>query len=304
MRTILVVAIATACACGSVKGGGVIDASIDVPIDALDIPRCNPNSPFGAPVPITELNTAANEEGVHLSPDELTMYFSSTRAGALGGFDIFMATRQARTDRWGNIVAVTGVNTSATNERFPMVTSDGLTMYATVGAVPNYDVGVATRTSKATAFSSLVVAATISSTANDESGTILPDHSAIWFSSNYSGNYELYRAPRGAGQFANPLLVSGTSINDPAATDSSPVVTPDELALFFMSNRGEGGGNYDVWAAKRTSVANGFDAPVNLQTVNTPDVDVPTWVSADGCVLYVTRGPAGMYDLYVATRGM
>jgi hypothetical protein len=304
MRNILVVAIATACACGSIKGDREIDASTDVPIDALDTRRCNLASPFGAPVAITEINTAEHEEGAYLSPDELTMYFSSTRAGTLGGFDIFMATRQTRTEQWRNIVTVTGVNTSAANERFPMVTSDGFTMYATVGGIPNYDVGVATRKSKATAFSSLAVAATINSASNDESGTILPDHSAIWFSSNYSGNYELYRAPRGSEQFENPLLVSGTSINNPTATDSSPVVTPDELTLFFLSNRAGGVGSYDVWAAKRTSVANGFDAPVNLQTVNTATVDVPTWVSADGCVLYVTRDLAGMYDLYVATRGM
>jgi hypothetical protein len=82
------------------------------------------------------------------------------------------------------------------------------------------------------------------------------------------------------------------------------VATSDELTLFFSSDRPGGSGNHDIWMARRTSVANGFDAPVNQQTVNTTDIEFPSWVSADGCVLYLTRGPASTSDLFVATRGM
>ena len=302
MLTARVVVLTMVCACGDVSDGMKMDAT--VPSDGSASPRCNPDSPFGAPVPISEINTAASEEGADLSADELTMYFSSTRTGTLGGYDIFMATRPTRTAPWGNIVAVTGVNTAGGNERFPMVTGDGLTMYAMIGVTPNYEIGIAARTSTAAAFSALAVAATINGGSNDEGGTILPDQRAIWFSSNRSGQDDLYRAPRSGGQFGNPLLVSGTDLNDPSAEDSQPAVTPDELTLFFSSARMGGVGGNDIWMARRRSVADGFDVPVNVQTVNTTGIDVPTWVSADGCVLYIFTGPAGAYDLSVATRGM
>lgn len=101
----------------------------DAPTDAaVQQPRCNPTASFGAPVAITEINTGgARDESASLSPDELTVYFSSNRTGTLGGYDIFMATRASKTAMWSNIVPVTGVNTA-----------DGLTMYATAGSNPNY----------------------------------------------------------------------------------------------------------------------------------------------------------------------
>jgi len=36
----------------------------------------------------------------------------------------------------------------------------------------------------------------------------------------------------------------------------------------------------------------------------TRQFDMPTWVSADRCVLYIMSGKTSEYDLFVATRGM
>jgi hypothetical protein len=75
--------------CGSV-------ASMQV--DALPSPdsetsRCNPTAPFGAPVPLTNLNSPGNDAGAWLTADELTLYFASDRSGGVGSFDIYVATR-------------------------------------------------------------------------------------------------------------------------------------------------------------------------------------------------------------------
>ena len=311
MRRACVSVVVVMCACGEVSKSSTPDAASDgvdasTPIDAaiqIDSvsPRCNANSAFGSPAPISEINTAASEEFAHLSSDELTMYFSSTRSGA-GGYDIFMATRSTRTEAWGDIVAVAGLNT-ANSERHPILTRDGLVLYAMIGELPNRDIGVATRSTITDAFTALE-AATINTDQNDEAGTILPDHSAIWFSSNRTGNDELYRAPWTGVRFSDPVAISRA--NDPASNDADPVVTPDELTLFFASNRA--GADFDVWTATRTRVENEFGAPVSLQAVNTGNLDVPTWVSADGCVLYTMQGTgstgASPYDLFVSTRGM
>lgn len=85
---------------------------------------------------------------------------------------------------------------------------------------------------------------------------------------------------------------------------SNPVVTPDELTLYFGSNRPGGAGNYDIYQATRPTVADGFGAPIALASLNTASLDAPSWISEDGCELYFTRLDANVgYQLYVALRG-
>lgn len=312
-RLAMVLACGWSTACGQGSGSETVDAAAadatgPGSIDAPAAPRCDPQKPFGAPVPVNELNTPADDEAAYLSADELVVYLSSTRANTLGDFNIFVATRPVRTAPWGSVVPVTGVNTADGDQRRPMVTADGLTMFATIGAAPDREVAIAMRSTAGTAFSSLVAAPAINSSSEDWTGTILPDQSALWLTSNRSGNYELYRATYASGQFGSPAVVGGANVNDAAAEDSAPVVTPDELTLFFGSARAGGLGTQnstiDIWTARRSKTAEGFGAPENLTVVNTVDDDVPSWISADGCVLYVTRSIGAAHDIHVATRGM
>lgn len=294
----MTMALVTTCACGT-AASGVDDGSSS----NASKPRCDPEAAFGKPVPLTEVNTGPSQEDGYLSPDELTMYFSSLSAD--DAYDVFMATRLTRTSPWANIQPVAGVNTPRT-ERRPVVTADGLTMYASiVPPIPstNFDIGVATRPDPTAAFTAIAPVANINGGENDEASTIVNGKS-LWMSSTRTGNGDLYRADKIGDQFAEPVPVPGIAINDPSGSDLSPVVTPDELTLFFGSSRAGGLGAYDVWTAKRTSVTSGFDAPVNLGAVNTGHYDVPSWVSADGCVLYLTTGIIGAFNIEVATRGM
>jgi Tol biopolymer transport system component len=292
-------------ACGSVVADQMPDAGTDATTDdagQLGMARCRPDAPFGAAQPIDELNTGDSQENAYLSPDELTLYFSSMRSGSLGEYDLFVASRPTRDDRWRAIVPVDGVNTTGT-ERNPVISSDGLTLYAVIDKEPNYNVGVATRTRVAGRFTALAPVTELDSTSDDQASTLLPDGSAMWMSSKRSGGGDLYRASRSGGRFGSVDVVVGTHLNDPAAADQAAVVTTDELTLFFTSTRAGGAGSYDIWMAHRRRVSDGFDDPVNLQIVNTPALDVPSWISADGCVLYLTSGPVNGYNLYVATRG-
>jgi hypothetical protein len=279
-----------------------LSSAADVPSREMPPRRCNPDSPFGTPTPLTSINTADSEEAACLSPDELTLYFSSTRAGTLGGYDMFTATRSSTDLPFTDVTPLAGLNTAA-GERRPVVTGDGLYLYALFGSSPNYEIAVGRRTSAAVAFGALASVAGINSASNDEPTSVLPDHRAIYFQSNRGGNYDIYRTPRANGQFGAAVPVSGVMVNT-ASSDHSATTTPDELTLFFGSDRPGGVGGNDVYAATRASTADGFGAPVNLQAVNTTGTDVPSWVSADGCVLYLTRGPTGAYDIFVAARGM
>src|SRR5690606_7235267 len=68
--------------------------------------RASVTSPWGAPVPLTQLNTNEDEESPRLTPDDLTMYYASDG-------DIYRTTRAAVGMPWGNPVRVDSLSTGA-----------------------------------------------------------------------------------------------------------------------------------------------------------------------------------------------
>jgi Tol biopolymer transport system component len=285
---------------------GADDASArDAPtLDVLSAPRCDPAASFGVPMALTSLNTDADNEKADLSPDELTIYFASNRPGGAGGRDIYQATRVSASLPFGNVIPVTGVNTSG-DELSPRVTADGLTMFATsrpVGA-PFLHITLATRTSTAVSFGPLQVVATVNGTTNDADPFILAAGSVLYFSSDRGGSFGMYRSTKTGGSFSPPTIVSGVDLDSPN-NDGTPVVAPDELALFFTSNRRTATNDFDIYMATRSTVADGFGEASALTSLNTTESETPSWISADGCALYFTRfEPSVGNQLYVSTRG-
>lgn len=286
-------------ACGEVQ---------DIPLDAAAMstappPRCNPTASFGPPIALTSLNTIADDERADLSPDELTIYFSSTRAGGVGGFDIYKATRASLTAPFGNITLVSGMNTTA-DERGPRVTADGLSMfaYSRIPTTAPQHITLATRTGATLPFGGLQTIAKVAGTTDDVDPYILQNGNVLYFTSGRGGSYGLYRSSKVAGAFSTPTLVSGVNLDSPTI-DNSPVVTPDELTLYFSSDRPGGAGSLDIYVATRPTAADGFGAPVALTGLNTASVDTPSWISPDGCALYFSRAEANVgFQLYVAMR--
>lgn len=84
--------------------------------DIYTATRPNWTSPFGAPVPVAELNTTRVDTEPQISPDALTIFFSSDRAGGLGGRDTWVATRLDPNSPFTNLVNVTALNSTAADE--------------------------------------------------------------------------------------------------------------------------------------------------------------------------------------------
>src|SRR5262245_25476614 len=120
--------------CGQVESnaGPAADAGIDA-AGGTRSPRCTPTAAFGKPIALASLNTSADDEPPDLSADELTIYFSSTRLGGAGGFDIYQATRGSLSESFGNVMPVQGINTAG-DERTPRMVGNGLSMYAMIAA--------------------------------------------------------------------------------------------------------------------------------------------------------------------------
>jgi Tol biopolymer transport system component len=302
--------------CGFPKPPDIVDndAAIDAPeIDARPLdapaadapftPRCNPIASFGRPIALDSLNTDAEEADPHLSPDELTIYFSSDRPGS-AGFDIFQATRGSIAMPFGNVAPVTTVNTAGV-DRQPNVTADGLSMFAFNQATGTSfeHITIATRPSTGVAFGAAQVLPTVNGPTNDSDPYILPGGNALYLASDRAGNYGLYRSARIGGAFAAPTIVGGVDL-DTAEMEGAPVVSPDELTLYFASTGRGGVGSFDIYEATRASIADGFGAAIPLTSLNTVEFEAPGWISADGCNLYLTRfAGAARHQLFVATRG-
>lgn len=280
-------------ACGNPGGTTMPDASPQA--------RCDPAAPFGRPTVLRSLNTGANEEQATLSSDELTLYFS--RDGGPGKYDIYQATRASTMAAFGNAVAMMGVN-SADEDREPRVTADGLTMFASTrtAITQPFRVAFATRASTNAAFGPLQPVPGVNGTASDSDPYISPDGRVLYFSSDRSGGYDLYRSTQTGGVFSAPELVPGAMLNTPFK-ELTPVLTEDQLHLYFASSR-SGTMSIDMFHATRASVQDAFGAPVSVSELNGTQDDLPSWISADNCELYYTHfDPTLNLELYVAFRG-
>src|SRR5262245_37099064 len=63
--------------------------------------RNTSEAPWGPPSRVLEFTTSQSEGDPQVSPDGLTIWFASKRAGGQGGFDIWTSRRTLRSDPWG-----------------------------------------------------------------------------------------------------------------------------------------------------------------------------------------------------------
>lgn len=260
-------------------------------------------SPFDPPVAIAELNTSAHDEGPSISSDELTVYFSSSRAGGPGYFDLYAAHRADTSSPFGEPVLF-GTASTPGQDRRPSVTADGLTMYAMADTGTNlggYDIMVATRASLAAEFGELESVAGISTPLDDGTPTITGDGDELIFDVLVSGHADLHRAMRMPnGAFGEPVPMGELNLAD--SEDALAVLTSDGLTIFFGSTRPGGLGDYDIWTASRSTRDDGFGTVEHVPEISSPELEGVSSISVDGCRLYMFVRSNAQYDIYVAER--
>jgi hypothetical protein len=111
-----------------------------------------------------------------------------------------------------------------------------------------------------------------------------------------------------ANAFANsewsaPVNI-GAPVNSPAA-ESNAAFTPDELAIYFTSNRPGTLGLTDLWVSERACLDCPWQTPVNLASLNTTFSEAGPRLSIDGHLLFFQSdkpGGQGSFDIYVSRR--
>ena len=285
-------------ACGGDHSGAIVDARVVA--DTRDAPpaaRCDPTAPFGSAINLgSAVNTALNEATPRLTLDELTLLFS--RLNADGTWDMYQATRAQISEPFG-APTVLGTINSVYQDLWPTLTPDALTIYfnsdrndSMTGAELVFS------STRSTPTADFATPAPVSAfMANDNQPYVDPTGDAIYFSSgarpDTTGGTDLYRAPLdGSGNVGTAQILIG-DVNTPA-NEQVPVVTQDELTLYFCRNNAT---DDDIYVATRPSASAPWGAGSALPGfANAGAEEVPGWVSPDGCDLYIYDNGSDMPD--------
>jgi hypothetical protein len=117
-------------------------------------------------------------------------------------------------------------------------------------------------------------------------------------------DWNIYRAEADPPDFGTtPALVTSANSN---AQEFAPVLTDDELEIFFSSNRRTPADEYalDIFTATRSNKTGAFTTPTYAGNLSTPGIDWPLWISVNGCRLYYINKPndMGIGKLFVTER--
>lgn len=263
-----------------------------------DAPTCLPNQTFGTPKPVPGLDPDTSVQSLRFAPDEINGYISMFHGDR---FEI----RQVHRARPGFPLETPTLvpelmNTVAAADLYPTVTARTFSIFFSSARLGHPGLFFSTRTDILSPFSDPVELTQLESDAED-APYVLPDGSALYFQSHRNGtNLDIYRAANDGTGF---LSAAALAIINSDADESMPVVSADELTIYFfrhgVPNRDDG-----VWMATRTVVTDMFGTPAQLAGLNIPNPPAkPIWISPDGCRLYLQgEDSSHSFSVYAAER--
>jgi len=113
-----------------------------------------------------------------------------------------------------------------------------------------------------------------------------------------------------AMSFANSEWSAPVNLGPPintAAVEANPTLSPNELSLYFQSDRADGHGGTDIWVSHRACETCPWGEPEDLEsTINTSGNEGAPSISLDGHLLFFYStglpGGQGAFDIYVSRR--
>jgi hypothetical protein len=272
------------------------------------------HGPWGTAVLETAINSPQADGCPIETFDGLTLYFASTRPGALGGAtdpnDIWRISRPSIGAPWGTAVHLPAPVNSASADFCPTpLPGKRLYFVSARGGEGSCGAGDIYRTREHPvkgwlAPVNLGCAAT-GSGPNFAGGEFSPSLfeaggvTYLYFSSTGSDglDQDIYVSrERADGSFTAPSEVPGLNT---AGNDQMPNVSRDGREIVFVSDRPGGAGALDVYTATRASVNAPWSAPVGVGgDVNTAAAESRPSLSGDGHRLHFGR----LGDIWVSTR--
>jgi Tol biopolymer transport system component len=290
------VALVLLCGCNAVFG---LDETTGVAGDARE--PCAAGAPFGAGVEVAVMGTDSIE-AARFNRLRSLAYLSLCANEDKTRCDLYTAPL-TDTGGFGGASKLTGISVNDFYDAYPSITPDG--EHLLFASTRDGQVHVYVATASNGSFDQPTIRR-LSLIANEYASNepyILGDGKTLYFSgaTNGASNADLYRAsgsPPGFGGNNSavrlPGMVNGT------AHDLAPVVTDDELEIFFASGATNGG--LDIQHSVRFARSDDFAAPARMAALSTGGNDWPVWISPDRCELYYINKPQALATLYVARR--
>ena len=264
------------------------------------------------------INSAANEMNAALSPDQLSLYFTSDRSGGLGITDIWIAKRDCVGCPWQAPVNPGAPINSAGQDAGPRFSNDGHLLFFQsdrAGGVGLGDIYVSRRNNpnddlawdEVTLLGGDVNTATGQENAADYLQSAEPGGGNLYFNrAVLPAPPEIYYASISRdGQTRGPAVYV-SELNVVTANDQHVTIRKDGRELFFSSNRAGGLGAFDIWTSTRSNPNEPWSAPSPLGSPpNTTASDQQPTLSADGRTMVFTSnrtGGSGGNDLWMSTR--
>jgi hypothetical protein len=250
-----------------------------------------------APVPVSEVNSSFDEMEPVLSPDQLTLFFSSRRDGS-GLFHDFQATRPSIGAAFSGVVTNPWVPQQGGETRFSL-SKDGLVAFLSA-SWPNgagaTDLWMASRATVGDSFGTFLDLNGLNTPDEEYDPVPSDDGTRLYFTRWFANSTSqlMVASHTAAGDtYANPVPVAGF---DSTGQNTNAVLTPDETLVVFASYRDGGSGGADIWYASRPDVNSAFSNFQPLPVVNTSADDDEPLLS--GCEFFFASGRGGSQDIF------
>jgi Tol biopolymer transport system component len=267
-----------------------------------DPPPDAPLGAFGAPAPLTELNTADSEEDPSLPADQLEIFFVSNRLGGPGANDIWTAVRASTSEPFGMANPVGVINT-VDGEFHPQVSPDGLSMYMVSnrpGGAGAADIYFTTRATRTAPWVTPTRVVELSSPNADFAAA--PDSSGLQLvlGSNRSGSIDLFVSSRTSttAPWRGPAAIA---VLNTAAEEQDGVFAAQGRALYFTKG-GDPALLKEIAVARRATVDDAFGPAELLPELGSAMDELDPWVADDERTIYFNSNRGGNEDLYFSTR--
>lgn len=256
------------------------------------------------------ISTPAVDGCASLSPDKLTIAFTSNRTG---NFDLYMATRRNTAVGFGTPVALPASINTAADEACPTIVGDGRLYFSSNRDDPAYDIYVTRRVAGGWT-TPVHLGANINTPGRlDETAALyrVGIHEVMLFSSrNLDGSDgRIYQSIDGGPK---SLVQGGPNAGIGVWSNNRPSITPDGRTIYFDSVRPGGigvtaqGGAPDLYYATRPLPFGPFGPAIHLTALSGPGFDARPFISADGKMLTFSSGRAGnpspAPDIWFTTR--
>jgi Tol biopolymer transport system component len=216
--------------------------------------RLSTTEPWGAPTRVEELRSGGTDGTPIVSPDGLTIWFASTRAGGAGGMDIWSARRNRRSAPWSAPTYVAALS-SPEGDKAPAISTNLLEMVVAStrgGAARGFDLYLTRRSSGTAPWTAPRALLELNGAGEESSGQLVKDGLGIVFAAERPAGTpsKLYYASRSGptARFGSVTALTGLASPDPAAEDRDPWVSAELDYIVFASNRS---GRWQVFEASR-----------------------------------------------------